>query len=127
MVNVSAGPILGVKSGDWIEYDFQETTSVGGETIEFLSVVGTNVTIRVTVHWSASLEINQTGNMDLSSDDNFPATVFFGARVYIIPSNLESGASVYLAEFGNQTIAGEATGTFAGANRRLVYTNFSQS
>jgi hypothetical protein len=126
-VNVSAVPILGVKSGDWIEYDFQETASAGGETIEFLSVVGTNVTIRVTVHWSASLEINQTGNMDLSSDDNFPYTVFFGARVYIVPSDLGSGASVYLGEFGNQTIAGEATGTFAGANRRLVYANFSQS
>jgi hypothetical protein len=131
MVNVSAGSILGVKSGDWITYDFQETLSTGTEpwqAIDFLSVVGTNVTIRVSIYWSASLETNQTMTIDMASNDNFPqGTIFLDMRVCIIPSNLESGASVYLGEFGNQTIVGEATGTFAGANRRLVYANFSQS
>jgi hypothetical protein len=131
MVNVSAGSILGVKSGDWITYDLQETLSTGTEpwqTIDFLNIVGTNVTIRVSIYWSANLETNQTMTIDMASNDNFPqGTIFLDMRVYIIPSNMESGASVYLGEFGNQTIAGEATGTFAGANRRLVYANFSQS
>jgi hypothetical protein len=130
-VNVSAGPILGVKSGNWITYDFQETFSTGTEpwqTIDFLNVAGTNVTIRISIYWSANLETNQTRTIDMTSNDNFPqGTIFLDMRVYIIPSNLESDASVYLGEFGNQTIAGEATGTFAGANRRLVYANFSQS
>ena len=129
MVNASSSSGLGVKSGDWIQYDFQETFSSVGERwqmVEFLSVVGTKVTIRVTIHMSPAIETNQTRTIDLSSDDNFPA-IFFGVRVYIIPSNLGVGASVYLGEFGNQTIAGEATGIVAGANRRLVYANFSQS
>jgi hypothetical protein len=130
MVNASSSSSLGVKSGDWMTYDFQETVSTGGErwqTIEFLNVVGTSVTIRVTIHWSAGMETNQTRTIDLSSGDNFLDIIFFGVRVYIIPSNLGVGDSVYLGEFGNQTIAGEATGNVAGANRRLVYANFSQS
>lgn len=127
VANASAISSLGIKSGDWIQYDFQDPTSAGAETIEFLNVVGTNVTIRVTVHWSATMETNRTWTIDMSSDDNFPYTIFFGARAYIIPSNLKSGASVYFGEFGNQTIIGEATGTFAGANRKLVYANFSQN
>jgi len=129
MVNVSSNSILGVKSGDWIRYDFQETFSSVGErwqTIEFLSVVGTEATIRVTIHMSPAIEMNQTETSDLSSSDNFQV-VFFGVRVYLIPSNLGVGVPVYLGEFGNQTIAGEATGIVAGANRRLLYANFSQS
>ena len=129
MVNVSSNSILGVKSGDWIRYDFQETFSSVGErwqTIEFLSVVGTEATIRVTIHMSPAIEMNQTETIDLSSSDNFQV-IFFGVRVYLIPSNLGVGVPVYLGEFGNQTIAGEATGIVAGANRRLVYSNFSKS
>lgn len=129
MVNASSSSSLGVKSGDWMTYDFQEIFSSGGErwqTIEFLSVVGTRVTVRMTIHMSPGIETNQTRTIDLSSIDNFPA-VFFGVRVYIIPSDLGVGVSVYLGEFGNQTIVGEATGNVAGANRRLVYANFSQS
>jgi len=94
---------------------------------EFLSVVGTKVTIRVTIHMSPAIEINQTRTIDLSSDDNFLDTIFFGVRVYLISSDLGVGVSVYLGEFGNQTIVGEATGVVAGANRRLVYANFSRS
>lgn len=130
MVNASSNSGLGVKSEDWMKYDFQETVSTGGErwqTIEFLNVVGTSVTIRVTIHWSPGIETNQTRIIDLSTDNNFLDTIFFGVRVYIIPSNLGAGAFIYLGEFGNQTIAGEATGIVAGANRRLVYANFSQS
>jgi hypothetical protein len=131
IVNASAGSSLGVKNGDWMTYDFQEAISPGGEqwqTIEFLNVVGTSVTIRVTIHWSSGIETNQTRKIDLSSDDNFlGTTMFFGVRAYIIPPNLEAGASVYLGEFGNQTIVGEATGNIAGADRRLIYANFSQT
>ena len=118
---------LGVKSGDWVDYGFQETFSSGGEqwqTIEFLSVNGTIVTVRVTIHMSAGIENNQTETIDLSSSDDFQ-TIFFSFRVHIIPSDLGVGDSVYLGEFGNQTIVGETTGTVAGADRKLVYSNFS--
>jgi hypothetical protein len=130
VVNASSSFNIGVKSGDWMKYDYQETFGMGGEhwqTIEFLNIVGTNVTIRVTIHMSTGIEMNQTRTIDLSSEDNFLDTIFFGVRAYIIPSNLEIGASVYLGEFGNQTIAGETTGNVAGVDRMLVYANFSQT
>lgn len=118
---------LGVKSGDWVDYGFQETFSSGGEqwqTIEFLSVNGTIVTVRVTIHMSAGIENSQTETIDLSSSDDFQ-TIFFSLRVHIIFSDSEVGDSVYLGEFGNQTIVGETIGTVAGADRKLVYSNFS--
>jgi hypothetical protein len=130
MVNASSSLSLGVKSGDWVAYDFQEAVNTGAEqwqTMEFLNIVGTNVTIRVTIHWAAGLEMNQTRTIDMSSNDDFQYTINnLGVRAYIIPSNLGVGASVYLGGLGNQTIAGEATGNVAGTNRRLVYANFSQ-
>jgi len=119
---------LGVKSGDWVNYGFQETFSSGGEQwqkIEFLSITGTIVTVRVTIHMSAGIETSQTETIDLSSSDDFQTTIFFSLRVHIIPLDLGVGDSVYLGEFGNQTIVGETTGTVAGADRRLVYSNFS--
>ena len=123
----SSNSELGVKGGDWVDYGFQETFSSGGEqwqTMEFLSVTGTIVTVRVTIHMSAGLETSQTETINLSSSDDFQ-TIFFSLRVHIVPSDLGVGDSVYLGEFGNQTIVGETTGTVAGADRRLVYSNFS--
>jgi len=100
MVNASSNSGLGVKSGDWIQYDFQETFSSVGERwqmVEFLSVVGTKVTIRVTIHMSPAIETNQTRTIDLSSSDNFQV-VFFGVRVYLIPSNLGVGVPPFIWE-----------------------------
>jgi hypothetical protein len=130
IVNASSSPSFGVKSGDWMTYDFQETLGTGEQqlqTIEFLNVVGTNATICVTIHWSTGLETNQTRTIDLSSEDNSLDTIFLDVRVYIVPCNLGVGDSVYLGKLGNQTIAGEASRNVAGASRRLVYANFSQS
>jgi hypothetical protein len=117
---------LGVKSGDWIEYTLQEISSPDRkQRMEFLSVAGTTVSMQVTVQMSGTLEINQTETIDLASDDDF-STSFLSARVHIIPSDLGMGDSVYLGnEIGNRTISGETTEAYAGADRRIIYSNFS--
>ena len=122
------GLSLGVKGGDWIDYDLQESYSSEREQkIEFLSVAGTVVTLHVTVGTSGSIEIDQTETIDLASEDDF-ATSFLTVRVYVIPANLGIDDPVYLgSEIGNRTISGEATKTYAGEDRRTIYSNFSFS
>jgi preprotein translocase subunit YajC len=50
----------------------------------------------------------------------------FGLSGFVIPANLTVGDSVYITGYGNITIAGETTGTSAGASRTVVYASFSQ-
>jgi len=120
---------FGGKSGDWIEYGLQEPLSSASdqwERMEFLSVAGTNVTVRATVYTSTWTEMNETSTVDLTSQDDF-SMALFNARVYFIPGGLGIGDSVYLGGgFGVRTITGETTRPYTGANRRVIYANFSQ-
>jgi hypothetical protein len=51
---------------------------------------------------------------------------WFNARVYFIPGGLGIGDSVYLGQvLGFRTIVGETTRPYAGANRRVIYANFT--
>jgi hypothetical protein len=133
MANVSASSYssLGVKNGDWIKYTLQESFSSTGERwqkIEFLSVEGTKVTVRFTVQTPSGTEIDETETVDLASSNSDFSTILFSMRVHIIPANLTTGDPVYLSnEFGDKTIIGEATMACAGADRMVVYSNFSQS
>ena len=119
---------FGGKSGDWIKYELQETFSLAGEqseTIEFLNVTGTTVTVRATFYMG-SLPMNKTQTVDLTSQDDFSMAPWFNARVYFIPGGLDINDSIYLGEpFGNTTIVGETTGSYAGADRRVIYANFT--
>lgn len=91
-----------------------------------MSVAGTAVTIEVTVHMPNGIEIPQTKSIDLASDDDFTMT-FFSLHVYVIPTDLKIGDSVFLGEaIDNQTIVGEATMACAGVDRTVFYSNFSQ-
>ena len=121
---------FGGKSGDWIEYGLQSTFGSSGqewERTEFLSVAGTMVTVRVTVYTATWTETNETDTVDLASKDDFSMRLF-RLRVYFIPGGLGINDSVYLGdEFPeNVTIVGETTGSYAGADRRVIYANFSQ-
>ena len=66
---------LGVKSGDWILYSYEETSflpsAVQSETLEFLNVAGDIITVRLTFNMSESASINQTKTINMSSDDDF--------------------------------------------------------
>ena len=131
-VTVSAPPPLpevqvGVKAGDWIKIEYAITGWPAGQAyplwlkVEFLSVEGTNVTVRVTMRMSNGTEQNATVPVDVVAGGQA-----FGLSGFVIPANLTTGDSVYITGYGNVTIAGETTGTYAGASRTVVYTSFSQ-
>ncbi|MEM2971454.1 MAG: hypothetical protein QW270_03415 [Candidatus Bathyarchaeia archaeon] len=130
MANVSAvsNSGLGVEGGDWIRYVVQEGAS-GVEyqqKMEFLNVTEMAVTANLTVYMSGGTAYSQQFTVDLASQEDSQMTPF-SFRVYFIPVNLTNGESVYLGnEFANKTIDGEMTRAYAGADRRIVYSNFSQ-
>jgi hypothetical protein len=127
MANVSAASNfkVGVKSGDWIKYVIEEMGVKYYQKIEFLNVEETNVSVYLTFYMSGGVEYNQTWNVNLTSQGDFPMELF-SFRVYLVPANLTVGKSIYLGnEFGNKTIDGEMARAYAGADRRVVYSNFS--
>jgi hypothetical protein len=44
----------------------------------------------------------------------------------VIPANSKTGNSIYISGYGNVTIEGETTRTYAGASRTVVYASISQ-
>lgn len=122
------GVQVGVKTGDWIKYDYT-TTGVSYASgslfpqwfkVEFLSVVRTNATVRVTRHMSDGTEQNETVPMDVVAGGQA-----FGLSGFVIPANLTTGDIVYTSGYGNVTITGETTGSYAGASRTVVHASFS--
>jgi hypothetical protein len=113
-----------VKAGDWIKMKY---TTIGWPEpcpewmkLEFLSVAGTNATVLVTLHISDGTEESDTVPVDLAEGGG-EALGFSG---FVIPPNLTTGDSVYIAGFGNVIIAGETT-IYAGARRPVVYASLS--
>jgi hypothetical protein len=125
---------FGGKSGDWAEYEWQdEMQAETGESsyfarIDFLSVEGANVTVNATLYTSTS-SFNETKTIDLTSqnaDDDIMLEPMFNARVYFIPAELNVTDPVYLGElYGTQNITGQTTNSYAGADRTVVFTNFT--
>jgi hypothetical protein len=120
---------LGVKTGDWVEYDFQGSVSPEYSlTVSFLNVTGTNLTMQMTQSPVTAVgpSLNYTENIDFSTNEDFPVIDFLTARVCLIPNGSEVGDSVYLGkEFGNRTILSETTGSYAGADRIIACCNFT--
>jgi hypothetical protein len=121
MTPAASGLSLGVKTGDWIEYDIQGTENPEYTlTVSFLEVTGTNVTVQLT---QSPLSYNES--IDFATNEDFPIG-FLTARACLIPNDSEVGDSVYLGtEFGNRTIISETTGSYAGADRIVVCCNFT--
>jgi hypothetical protein len=122
---------FGGKSGDWIEYDFQEALGVSTgetETMDYLNVSGTNVTVDMTIYYpSNNIEWTNTTTFDLATQDDVPLE-FLSARVYFIPGGLSTGDSVYLGIIlGTRSITGETSKVYAGVSRTVVYANFSDA
>jgi hypothetical protein len=117
---------LGVKTGDWIEYDIQGSVSPEYSlTVSFLNVTGTNLAMQLTQSTVIGAPLNYTENIDFSTNEDFPIG-FLTARACLIPNGLETGDSVYLGtEFGNRTILSEATRSYAGADRIVACCNFT--
>jgi hypothetical protein len=135
-VSALASLTFGGKSGDWTEYEVQDELQIESGLpsnqfvrMEFLSVEGANVTVNATLYTSSLTILNETKTIDLASQDaqdDIILNPLFNARVYFIPAGLGTNDSVYLGqEFGNQTILGETTKSYAGADRTVIFTNFT--
>ena len=125
-VVVGAGDV-GIKAGDWIKLKYTITGWPAGEQypewlkLEFLSVEGTIATVRATLHLSDGNEESATAPVDVVSGSEVP-----GLSGGVISANLTTGDSVCITGYGYVTIDGEATRTYAGASRTVVYASFSQ-
>jgi hypothetical protein len=127
---------FGGKSGDWIEYELQDEMQVASGLpssewvrMEFLSIQGANVTVNATLYTSTFTILSETKTIDLTSqnaEDDIMLDPMFNARVYFIPAGLNVTDPVYLGQlFGMQTILGEKTESYLGADRTVLFTNFT--
>jgi len=118
---------VGVKADDWIKIEYTISRWTSGQPrpewlkVEFLSVEGTKITIRVTMRMSDGTEQSDTVPVDVVAGGQA-----LGLSGFVIPANLTVGDSVYISGYGNVTLAGETTRTYAGTSRTVVYTSFSQ-
>ena len=125
---VEAGGTVGVKAGDWIKCAYTISGWPSGTPypewlkVEFLTVEGTNATVRVTMRMSDGTEQSDTMIVDVVAGGG----TFQGLSGFVIPANSTTGDSIYMTGYGNVTIAGETTGTYGGATRTVVYASFSQ-
>ena len=118
----SSGISVGVKVGDWIEYNISTTgTPISGHDItyarfEIIEIQGTAIKANVTSIADNGTVSTIIRNFNLA-DGNIQAWV-------LIPANLGPGDSFYDASIGaNVTIQGEQQKTFAGATRAITYVN----
>jgi parallel beta-helix repeat protein len=118
---------VGVKAGDWIKYDYTFTGWPTGTPypewlkVEFLSVEGTSLMVRVTMHISDGTEQNATVPLDVVAGGQA-----LGLSGFVIPANLTTGDVVCLESGAGESsrvlvIAGELTGIYAGAARIVLY------
>ena len=125
-VTVETGNV-GIKAGDWMKLTYNTTGWPAGQPypewlkLEFLSLNGTIADVRATVHISNGSEQSDSGPVDIVSGSEVP-----GLAGIVISANLTTGDSAYIVGYGNVAIEGEATRTYAGTDRTVVYAGFSQ-
>ena len=113
---------VGVKEGDWIEYNVTYTGSPPDSyptwvRIDIQSVQGTSITINVRRELlNGTLDTRQlTFDLESGAED-----------LIIIPANLNNGDSFYHEAVGNITISGVEDETYAGVKRTVVYATGTQ-
>lgn len=119
---------VGFKAGDWIKYDYAISGAPPGTPlpqwikVEFLSVEGTAVSVRATMHMPDGTEPSETMTIDVATGEG----TFGGLSGFAIPANSKAGDSINLIGYGTLTIAGETTRTYAGASRTVLHASISQ-
>ena len=129
--NFVAG-FVGARTGDWIKFEYTITGWPPGQPhpewleLEFLTVEGTSAMVGVVLVLSEGeygTELGGTVPVDLATGSGEA----LGLAGFVIPSNLRRGDSVYISGYGDVTIEGETTRTYAGVSRRVLYASFSES
>jgi hypothetical protein len=121
----SAEIVVGVKPGDWIEYnvtftgDIIEQHDVTWARIEVIAVEGKTIDIKITSIYSDGREETETSTLNLETGQIGDA--------FIIPANLDKGDTFLEQYEGTITISGVEEKTYMGANRKVVYATTSQT
>jgi hypothetical protein len=121
----SAEIVVGVKAGDWVEYDVSftgdiiERHDVTWARIEVLAVEGKTIDIKVTSIFSDGRE--ETENLTLNLETGQLGDSF------IIPANLDKGDTFLEHYEGTITISGVEEKTYMCAKRKVVYATTSQT
>lgn len=117
-------PQVGVKVGDWIEYDINWTTTPAyaypvATRREILDVKGTVLTINTTYELSTGTFTSNVTDGDVVNGSGSCALVF-------IPANLGVGDIVYIQGFEDVTkrIDSETTRTYLGVARTVIHAEF---
>jgi hypothetical protein len=117
--------VVGVKAGDWVEYDVAftgdiiERHDVTWARIEVLAVEGKTIDIKVTSIFSDGRE--ETENLTLNLETGQLGDSF------IIPANLDNGDTFLEHYEGNITISGVEEKNYIDAKRKVVYATTSQT
>ncbi len=125
-VIASSIPRLGVKGEEWAKYILQDTMVSDNErweTLRFCNTTETSFTINLTLHM-VGLETTQTYDVDLATSEDTAMTLF-STRAYLIAADLNVNDFVCLGIFGNRSITGKAVVNYAGADREVVFSNFT--
>jgi hypothetical protein len=110
---------VGVKKGDWIEYNVTYTGdplaghNINSARMEILDVQGDNITVKITSRLSNGSTENYTSTLNLA----------IGHMIddFIVPANLRAGDKFYDENYGNMTITRAEQHEYAGATRTVVY------
>jgi len=115
---VSAEISVGVKAGDWIEYQVSftgtppEGHAVTWARMDIVTVQGRNISLAIASKLSNGTWVNETVALNLETgqlgDD------------FIIPANLSSGGTFFDKRQGNITISEAEERTYAGVTRTVV-------
>jgi len=122
---VSAEISVGVKQGDWIEYQVTTTGAVPeehdveGAKIEIINVEGKKIDVKFTSTYSDGTEKTVTSTLNLETGQIGDA--------FIIPANLSSGDAFLEQTEGTITISDVEERTYAGAKRSVVYATTPQT
>jgi hypothetical protein len=123
--NVLAEVSLGVKKGDWAEYqvDYTGTPPAGHDVtwarLEIKDIQGKSVYAEITVEFSDGTKETMTTTLDLETgqlgDD------------FIVPADLNSGDTFFDKNAGNITISNVEEKTYAGATRTIAHATTSET
>jgi hypothetical protein len=118
-INIASAQLtVGVKKGDWIQYQVSFTGTpepnhdIVAAKMEVLDVQGTAIYVNIVSTYSNGTQVSTNSTLNLQTGqliDNF-----------IIPANLTTGDKFYSSNVGNITIAGIEQRTYAGATRTAV-------
>lgn len=129
-VYAAAAPGFGGKTGDWIDYSFQNAIGLSTYNlrIDLLNVSESNVTFSAVVYTQSLTITNDTYTLSLNSQEDEPLGIpGITARICFVPGGLGTNDSVYLGLLGEQTIKGETTRSYLGVSRTVVYANFTDA